>query len=55
LRQYSFAKKLQSQAVITEKLSKTLSSEKPAREMLVKWTTSYLANKSSSGATALKR
>jgi len=34
--QYSFAKRLQSQTLIREKLRKTLSYEKPAIKMLVK-------------------
>jgi hypothetical protein len=38
LRQYSFVKKLQSQSEIREKLGKTLSYEKGARKLVVKWT-----------------
>jgi len=38
LRQYSFAKKLQRQIEIREKLCKTLSYEKGARKLVVKWT-----------------
>jgi hypothetical protein len=41
LRQYSFAKKFQSQTVIREKFQKTLSCKKGTHKMLMKLTPSY--------------